>query len=126
MNVVVKMLWVILSSTHSRIRVHCSIETSNGPTAIVSRRCQMASWIRVNEHDSGELLGYANDDVGIHQDAKDSAADGAGTVAETAAATAVVVGSGGTATALGGGFGALGSLTGAVFFLERALISPVK
>jgi hypothetical protein len=48
----------------------------------------------------GELLGYANDDVGTYQDAKDSAADGAGTVAATAAATAVVVGSGGTATPL--------------------------
>ncbi|MEJ2426423.1 MAG: hypothetical protein P8101_18610 [Candidatus Thiodiazotropha sp.] len=80
----------------------------------------MASWIRVNEHDSGELLGYANDDVGIHQDAKDSAADGAGTVAETAAATAVVVGSGGAATALGGGFGALCSLTGGGVFSRES------
>jgi hypothetical protein len=68
----------------------------------------------------GELLGYANDDVGTHQDAKDSAADGAGTVAETAAATAVVVGSGGTATALGGGFGALGSLTGGGVFSRES------
>jgi hypothetical protein len=47
---------------------------------------------------STKLVGYANDDVGSYQNAKDSVADTAGTVAATAAATAVVIGTAGTGT----------------------------
>jgi hypothetical protein len=47
-----------------------------------------------------ELTGYVNDDVGSYQNAKDGVADAAGTVAATFTATAVVVGSAGTATPL--------------------------
>ncbi|MCE1245554.1 MAG: annexin [Firmicutes bacterium] len=45
-----------------------------------------------------ELTGYVNDDVQTYREAKDSAAETAGTVAATAASVAVVVGTAGTAT----------------------------
>jgi hypothetical protein len=45
-----------------------------------------------------DLTSYANDDEGSYQNAKDSAADTAGTVAATAASAAVIVGTAGTAT----------------------------
>ena len=46
----------------------------------------------------GELTGFVKDDVGTYREAKDSAGETAATVAGTAAAVAVVVGTAGTAT----------------------------
>ncbi len=47
-----------------------------------------------------QLVDYASDDVATYREAKDSAAETAGTVAATAASVAVVVGTAGTATPL--------------------------
>lgn len=47
-----------------------------------------------------DLTGYADADVKTYQGAKDSAADGVGTVVATAASVAVVIGTAGTATPL--------------------------
>jgi tellurite resistance protein len=74
----------LLDSNHQRANAYYQQAMSDGQLD-QNERARLIS----------DLTSYANDDVGSYQNAKESAADTAGTVAATAASAAVIVGTGG-------------------------------